>query len=51
MRTAAVTLVNAIIEPIERSIPPEITTMAWATAASARGSAPMARPWIPCAPY
>ena len=27
------TLVRAIIEPTERSIPPEITTIAWATAA------------------
>ena len=31
------TPVRAIIEPIERSIPPEMTTTAWATAASASG--------------
>ena len=36
--TAAMTLVNAMTEPIERSIPPEITTIAWAAAASATGS-------------
>ena len=38
IRDAAMTLVRAIIEPIERSIPPEMTTIAWATAASASGS-------------
>ena len=36
---AAVTLVRAIIEPIDRSMPPEMTTMAWATAAIASGNA------------
>ena len=50
MSTAAVTLVSAIIEPIDRSMPPEMTTMAWATAAIASGSAPMARPWSWAAP-
>ncbi len=44
MRTAAMTLVKAMIDPIERSIPPEMTTIAWATAASARGSTEIARP-------
>ena len=29
---------NAIIAPIERSMPPEMTTIAWATAARASGS-------------
>ena len=44
---AAMTLVSAIIEPTDRSIPPEITTMACATAARASGRAEMARPWTP----
>ncbi len=30
---AAVTLVKAIIEPTDRSMPPAMTTIAWATAA------------------
>ena len=47
---AATTLVRAIIEPIDRSIPPEMTTMAWATAASASGSTAIARPWMPGSP-
>ena len=34
-------------EPIERSIPPEMTTIAWATAARASGRTEMARPWTP----
>ena len=51
MRTAATTLISAIIEPIERSIPPAMTTMAWATAASARGRTEIARPWMPVTPY
>ena len=42
---AETTLVSAIIDPIERSIPPLITTMACATAASARGRIDVARPW------
>ena len=37
-RRPTTTLVSAIIEPIERSIPPEITMIAWATAARASGS-------------
>ena len=44
---AQTTLVRAIIDPIERSIPPPMTTTAWATAASASGSPPMARFWTP----
>ena len=44
------TLVSAIIEPTDRSMPPEMTTMAWATAANASGRAPIARPWIWAAP-
>ena len=39
--TADVTLVSAIIEPTDRSIPPEMTTIAWATAANAIGRAPI----------
>ena len=50
IRTAATTLTSAIIEPIERSIPPEMTTIACATAASARGSTEIARPWTPVTP-
>ena len=50
IRVAATTLVSAIIEPIERSIPPAITTTACATAAKARGSTEIARPWTPAAP-
>ncbi len=50
MFEAATTLVRAIIDPIERSIPPEITTMAWAVAARARGRTEFARPWIPVGP-
>ena len=45
IRTAAVTLVSAIIEATDRSMPPEMTTIAWATAANATGSTPIARPW------
>ena len=36
--------------PIDRSIPPEMTTIAWATAASASGRTEMARPWMPETP-
>ena len=50
MRTAATTLVSAISEPIERSIPPDSTTTAWATAARASGSTEMPRPWTPATP-
>ena len=32
------TFVSAITEPIDRSIPPEMTTIAWPTAAKATGS-------------
>ena len=35
--TADVTLVSAMIEPTDRSMPPEMTTIAWATAANAIG--------------
>ena len=47
---AATTLVRAIIEPIERSIPPPMTQMAWATAAMASGRTEMAKPWTPVTP-
>ena len=50
MSVADTTLVSAIIDPIERSIPPEMTTTAWATAASASGSTEMPRPWSAVAP-
>ena len=50
MSTAAITLTRAIIEPIERSIPPDMTTIACATAARARGSTEIARPWMPATP-
>jgi hypothetical protein len=50
MSTAATTLVRAIIDPIDRSMPPEMTTMAWATAARASGSTEMPRPWMPGTP-
>ena len=50
IRTADVTLVRAMIEPTDRSIPPEITTIAWATAANAMGRAPIARFWSSGAP-
>ena len=51
IRTAAVTLVSAIIGPTERSMPPEITTIVWATAAKASGRRAIARPWTLGAPY
>ncbi len=35
--------VSAITEPIDRSMPPEITTIAWPAAANATGSEAMAR--------
>ena len=44
------TLVSAIIEPIERSIPPAITTTAWATAAKPSGRIEIPSPWIPATP-
>ena len=37
------TLVSAITEPIDRSMPPEITTIACPAAAKATGSEAMAR--------
>ena len=42
---AARTLATAIMDPIERSIPPAITTTACAAAAKASGSAPIASDW------
>ena len=50
MSTAAVTFVSAIIEPIDRSMPPAMTTTAWATAAKATGSAARASESSPAAP-
>ena len=50
IRTAATTLVRAIIDPIDRSRPPEMTTIAWATAARASGRTEIARPWMPVTP-
>ena len=46
----ATTLVSAIIEPIDRSIPPAMTMIAWAIAASASGMPEIARFWTPVAP-
>ena len=48
--TAAVTLVSAIIEAIERSMPPAITTTVWAATAKANGSAAETRPTMPAEP-
>ena len=45
-RTAAVTPVSDMIEATDRSIPPEMTMIAWAIAANATGRTPIARPWI-----
>ncbi len=47
---AATTLVKAIIAAIERSMPPEMTTIACATVASASGAAAMDRAWMPVGP-
>jgi hypothetical protein len=50
MSRAAVTLVRAMTDPTERSIPPEMTATACATAASATGKAAIAserRPKLP----
>jgi hypothetical protein len=44
------TLVRAIIAPMERSIPPEMTTIACPTAASASGRTEIASPWTPVTP-
>jgi hypothetical protein len=45
------TLTRLIIEPIERSIPPEMTTTAWADAANANGSASIASDWTSNGPH
>ena len=42
MRVAATQLVSAIWALTDRSMPPEMTTTAWATAARASGSTPVA---------
>ena len=42
---AASTFATAMTDPIERSIPPEITTMACAAAAQASGNAAIATDW------
>ena len=44
------TLARAIIEPTDRSIPPEITTIAWATAANAIGRMSIERATMPPGP-
>ena len=41
--TAEMTFVSAMTDPIERSMPPEITTIAWPAAANATGSEAMAK--------
>ena len=43
--SAEMTLTTLISEPIERSIPPEITTTACAIAANTSGSAEITSPW------
>ena len=43
------TFVSAMTDPIDRSIPPEITTIAWPAAANATGSEAMARASSPYA--
>ena len=50
MRDAEMTLVRAIIDPTDRSIPRAITAMACATAANASGSTETASPCTPAAP-
>ena len=47
---AHTTLVSAIIDPIERSIPPLMTMTACATAASASGRTDVPRPWTGIGP-
>ena len=49
-RDAATTLVSAIIDPIDRSIPPLMTMTAWATAARASGRTDVPRPWTGIGP-
>jgi hypothetical protein len=46
IRLAESTFATAICDPIERSMPPLMTTIACAAAASASGSAPSASVWI-----
>ena len=48
--TAAVTLVSAIIEAIDRSMPPAMTIEAWAAAAKAKGSTASVSDPKPAAP-
>ena len=50
IRTAAVTLVSAIIEAIERSMPPAMTTTVCAATANAKGSAARTSDPMPAAP-
>ena len=50
MSAAEMTLIRAMIEPMERSIPPPMTTIACPTAASASGSTALARLWMPGGP-
>ena len=45
------TLTSAIIDPIERSIPPEMITTACAIAANANGSASIASDWTSNVPH
>ena len=48
--TAAVTLVSAIIEAMERSMPPAITTTVWAATAKAKGRAALSSAAMPAGP-
>jgi hypothetical protein len=50
IRTAAVTLVSAIIDAIDRSTPPAMTTMVCAAAANAKGRAARASDPKPAVP-
>ena len=50
IRLAAMTLVSAMTEPIDKSSPPAMTTTAWATAANARGRIEIPRPCTPARP-
>ena len=51
MYFAASTLTRLIIEPIERSIPPEMITIACPIAANASGSASIASDWTSNGPH
>src|SRR3954469_14054402 len=51
MYLAAITLIRLIIEPICRSIPPEMITIAWPIAANANGSASIASDWTSNGPH